>query len=101
MRSLARLDATFLVCAFSVFGRPLGGGQEIKDLNGDSPFLSADWRSTALSFLPTLSDLSSQVNPAPFFGSFAPDALSEVKQDVSANQFGSGDTQNRFDSATP
>ncbi|MCJ1423911.1 hypothetical protein MMC29_001796 [Sticta canariensis] len=93
MRSLARLDATLLACAFSVFGRPLSGGREIGDVNGDPPFFSPDWRSTALSFLPTLSDLSSQVNPAPFFGSFAPDTLSEVKQDVPTNQFGSDDTQ--------
>lgn len=93
MRFLARLDATLVACAFSVFGRPLSGGREIRDLNGNPPSFSPDWRSTALSFLPTLSDLSSQANPAPFFSSFTPDAFSEVKQDVPTNEFGSGNTQ--------
>lgn len=92
MRFLARLGATLLACAFSVFGRPLSEG-EIRDMNGNPPLFSSDWKSTALSFLPTLSDLSSQVNPAPFFSSFAPDVPSEVEQDVPTNQFGSGDTQ--------
>lgn len=93
MRFPARLDATLLACAFSVFGRPLRGGKEIRDLNVNPPFSGPDWWSTSLSILPVLSDSSSRVNPAPFFSSFASEALSDVKQALPTNRFGSGDTQ--------